>query len=911
LQTALAAADSGEEIWVATGVYTPGTGVDDTFTLRWSVALYGGFAATETQRTQRDWVANPTVLSGDIDGDDTTDPNGVVTTTNDIVGDNSYHVVTGSGVNASAVLDGFTITAGKSPYLSYQNGGGMYVDNGSPTLVNISLSGNSAFGGGGMYIQNNSNPSLTNVTFYGNSTGLGAGGGLYNDDSSPTLTNVAFSGNSASSGAGMYNSSSNPLLINVTFSGNLANIGAGITNYSSTPRVRNTILWNNKGGLHMGTITSTIYNSDSTIILAHSLVEGSGGSSAWISDPSYVDGLGNLDLDPRFIEDLDPDAAPTTGGNLRLDYGSPAINAGNNSDVSGVSTDLDGNPRLSGESVDMGAYEFQCPSGDTQYVDHQFSPEGDGSSWTLAKNSLGESLYTASHCSAISQIFVASGVYTPGTTVSDTFQLVNGVAVYGGFDPGSDIDLLSERDWIAYPTVLSGDIGGDDITDARGVVTTTENIVGDNSYHVLTGSGVTETAVLDGFSITAGQADGECWDYPCEGKCGGGMYNLNGNPSLTNVNFSGNFSEWEGGAVYNGSENGASSPRLNNVIFSGNSAGSYGGGMYNIGIDGDSSPSLINVTFSGNIAEFGGGMYNYESSPSIVNATFNDNYASWNGAGIENYMGSNPSLINVIFSGNTAANNGGGIANEYGSNPVLTNVTISGNSTAVHGGGMYNYYSSPHIRNSILWNNQDSTGLGTLTATIQITLSNVNMAYSLIQGTGGSGSGWIGGDFVDGGNNLDSDPQFIQDVDPATAPTTSGNLRLGAGSPAINMGNSDYVSDVTTDLDGNARISGSSVDMGAYEVQYYTLTVSLAGSGSGTVSGGGINCTDDAGGDCTQTYPDGTVVNLTASADSGSTFNGWSGACSGTGDCEVNMTEEKSITATFVGLDVYIPLVFR
>ena len=87
------------------------------------------------------------------------------------------------------------------------------------------------------------------------------------------------------------------------------------------------------------------------------------------------------------------------------------------------------------------------------------------------------------------------------------FHLRNGVALYGGFDPDSGIDTFGERDPAAYPTVLSGDIDGDDVTDPIGVVTDTANLNGYNSYHVVVSEGVTETAVLDGFTITAGQAN--------------------------------------------------------------------------------------------------------------------------------------------------------------------------------------------------------------------------------------------------------------------------------------------------------------------------------------------------------------------------------------------------------------------
>ena len=77
-----------------------------------------------------------------------------------------------------------------------------------------------------------------------------------------------------------------------------------------------------------------------------------------------------------------------------------------------------------------------------------------------------------------------------------------------------------------------------------------------------------------------------------------------------------------------------------------------------------------------------------------------------------------------------------------------------------------------------------------------------------------------------------------------------------------------------------------------------TLTVTKAGTGSGTVTSapGGIAC----GGDCTEGYANGTSVTLTAAAESGSTFGGWSGSgCTGTGTCTVSMTAARTVTATF------------
>jgi hypothetical protein len=103
LQYALGLATATDKIWVALGTYYPTTGTDRTvsFTLKNGVGLYGGFDGTETLLTERDPITNVTILSGDIG-----------TTSN--INDNSYHVVTSSDRDNSAVLDGFTITNGNA-----------------------------------------------------------------------------------------------------------------------------------------------------------------------------------------------------------------------------------------------------------------------------------------------------------------------------------------------------------------------------------------------------------------------------------------------------------------------------------------------------------------------------------------------------------------------------------------------------------------------------------------------------------------------------------------------------------------------------------------------------------------------------------------------------------------------------
>lgn len=444
--------------------------------------------------------------------------------------------------------------------------------------------------------------------------------------------------------------------------------------------------------------------------------------------------------------------------------------------------------------------------GASRYYVAKTGDGSDGSSWPEAYNKLQDALNVAS---SGDEIWVATGVYTPGTILTDSFKLVPGVKMYGGFF-GSETSL-NERDWVANPTILSGDIDGDD-QNTNGVVMTTSHIVGDNSYHVVYADGTKSTSiisstVLDGFSITAGKANGADWPnifgggFFCDGSGSGNECS----PSLANVIFSGNLAQNDGGAMYNYAQfNGTSSPILTEVAFLGNSATKFNGGaMYNYARDsGTSSPALTNVTFTGNSSGNAGAMINQ------------------GGAGGE----SSPILINVTFSGNFALYRGGAMYNDCGeggeSSPSLTNVTFSGNSAAEDGGAIYNYgvggTCNLVVRNSILWNNLDSSGTSTISATIVNDEASVNFSHSLVQGTGGSGS-WISNpSFVDGGSNIDTNPIFITPVDPSTAPTTTGNLRLQIGSPAINAGKNSFVT-VGKDLDGNNRIIGCNVDMGAYE----------------------------------------------------------------------------------------------
>lgn len=209
LQQALSAPAICTEIWVAKGIYKPTTGSDRTvsFVVGSSVGVYGGFAGNETDRAQANPTANLTILSGDIDNNDSVDAQGRDIDTTHIVGGNSKHVVTMVTVY-DTVLDGFTITGGDAKTTYFQQGGGLDCEPGnsicSPTLSRLVFMGNRAVSGGGAY--------LGSLPI-----------GIQPDPSVPTLSEVTFQGNQATDGGAIYVSpASNPTITDSTFRANAA-----------------------------------------------------------------------------------------------------------------------------------------------------------------------------------------------------------------------------------------------------------------------------------------------------------------------------------------------------------------------------------------------------------------------------------------------------------------------------------------------------------------------------------------------------------------------------------------------------------------------------------------------------------------------------------------------------------------
>ena len=374
------------------------------------------------------------------------------------------------------------------------------------------------------------------------------------------------------------------------------------------------------------------------------------------------------------------------------------------------------------------------------YVDANApGPTYDGSNWANAYNYLQDALADAGSATKPVEIRAAQGIYKPDQATSSpppppppppppgslidnwsdmvtaaitagdreaTFQLINGVTIKGNYAGFAEPDP-NARDIGLYETIMSGDLAGNDteVDDLEYLLI--DPCRADNSFHVVTGDYTDETAVIDGFIITAGNAS-ESSSTPH--SSGGGMYSYEGSATITNCKFSYNAARNKGGGMLNDNY-------LSGCEFC--------------------IPKIENCTFIYNWSRSGGGMYNWVSNPTISNCKFIGNVAdsySSRGGGMRNFY-SNPILKNCLFLRNSAESVGGGMANGQ-SSPELTNCTFSGNS-AFNGGGMENNQSNPVLTNCILW--------GNINGQIQ---GSAIISYSDVEG------GWSGL------GNIDTDPCF-------------------------------------------------------------------------------------------------------------------------------------------------------
>ena len=378
LQTALAAALAGDEIWVADGTYlASNTGNrGDSFSLKNGVTLYGGFAGGESDPSERPpFGSAESILDGDLGNND---GGGIFT-------DNTWNIIKTAGTNASAVIDGFVVQGGAATTGggNRDRGAGILVISAvSPTVRNCVFRKNrSSFGGAAGYINNGGAPSFTDCTF---EDGLGGSfGGAFDiaGGGSVLFERCLFRGNSAArAGALEIFATNGVVVVNCIFVDNTATgasgggaiwVGSGgNTQFRSCTIVNNSATLQAVGGLrNQGAGGTTCQN---TILWGNSGAGGAMGSANQVdgTNVNYCNvqgglgaGVGNIAVAPVF--------ANAAGGDFRLEPTSGGIDAGNNSATpAGVDTDYGGCPRKIDDPatadsglgvapfIDMGAHEY-------------------------------------------------------------------------------------------------------------------------------------------------------------------------------------------------------------------------------------------------------------------------------------------------------------------------------------------------------------------------------------------------------------------------------------------------------------------------------------------------------------------------------------------------------------------------
>jgi len=479
------------------------------------------------------------------------------------------------------------------------------------------------------------------------------------------------------------------------------------------------------------------------------------------------------------------------------------------------------------------------------YVDDDASGTNDGSSWTNAFSSLQSALDAAVSSDAI---WVATGNYKPSQEADGTtdtprlycFMMKPDVEIYGGFAGNEDPATfdLDDRDYTSNESTLNGDLGADDDfnVDQGGYQDddTGDDTGDENCYHVIYNrpnfcGTLTRTAILDGFAITGGNANG----YMVSPEYGGGIYNDYGiSATFRNLIVKNSSARLGGGGIYNGTYSADTNPLFSNVTVTCNYTSGNGGGIYNYNAD----VIMTNATITYNYAAEGGGIHNYHGGTyDLTDVTIANNHASGYGGGIRNYSVSGE-IKSATIKNNISGDAGGGILNYTGTHNFY-NVLFCGN-TAIAGGGLYLWNGSTNLYNATITGNDASTSGGgvRITSGSSASLNNCivwgntavdgNELYSYGTPTlnyscysNGTNDIYDGGTLTATNHNITSDPCFVGSENNADHPYSIGGI-----SPCCDTGDDSYNNE-SYDVRGenyqrklNKTTGGiGTIDMGAYE----------------------------------------------------------------------------------------------
>ncbi len=407
--------------------------------------------------------------------------------------------------------------------------------------------------------------------------------------------------------------------------------------------------------------------------------------------------------------------------------------------------------RLIARTVIFGLLVEAAPAQLVLYVDvDSTAPSPNGLTWCTAYSDLSTALNLS--YDGI-EIRVARGTYFPDPTGlphprEASLRIPPGVKIAGAYAGCGEPDP-NARDAVLFETVLSGDLDRNDYTGGD---------TSDNSYHVVwaSNSGVVTffPSVIDGFRITAGRADGMgfpsghsaggglytsgdvtvtgCTIVRNEAVVGGGMFNLEGSPFITDCVFEDNRAQWAGGlALYGFPAAGGLDhppPRFNVA-------------------HGD--PRLARCRFVNNQASHSGGalwVHGFQENPTFSDCVFASNTAGVDG-GAFFMQGTIHQFSNTLFSGNRAGAKGG--AGLVLSDTVLKNCTMADNSAAAGGGVFIELAGRTSFVDSVFWGNRAG---GDVTESAQIDGQPPGVDHCCVQG-------WTG--VLGGRGNGGGDPLFV------------------------------------------------------------------------------------------------------------------------------------------------------
>lgn len=933
-------AGSVQQIWIAGGTYYPmfratdlagsndPSNPDNAFVLVNNVKVYGGFAGAETTLTQRDLTltANKSTLSGFF--------------TNNGGTGRAYHVVVGAGAVGTACVNGFTITGGNgssgvsvtinsqsvnrldgsgiclvaaAPEMdkleiinntNLSNGGGIYISGVTAKITNSTLSNNRAGYGGAVFCAS-ATLTLENIIVQGNQANTGAG--FCTNAATMNITNALITGNYASNNGGGISTNSgssgnNVTITNATFSGNRDNYGAALFYNPSgnIMTIRNSIFWNNS-----------------------STFSGSSGFSITYTTSGYP-GSTNSDGDPLFVNAPSYLSAPFTGGDYNLQTGSPAINAGNTAlyntgsspDLSAITTDLAGNPRVNNTTVDRGAYEFQydcatLPAAPVASAQNRY--QGDTVAQLVATGSYLQWYTQPTGGTALSTTTpVTPQTYYVSQTINGCESPRTAVAVTVSLSPNAP--AAGTVLYVVKGAAGNGSSWGNalgEVADALKNAKTVNEAVPGTIQQIWVAAGTYKPLYTpDTFAGPANNINNTFLllkDVALYGNFAGTETILAQRVLPTDGNYT---------SILSGDFNNNDVLNTDGQLTSGYAENA---GHVVVAYGTSSSPLTVTTVLDGFIIQggtgydnsttinsgYGGGIYNRYASPQLTNITIRQNTATNGGGGMYNNF-SSPYINNVLVQANRAHNAGSvgitfgaGIYNTSGSSPYITNTTFRKNLTycsyssglsvgQAFGGGMYSDAQCAPTLIDVTFEQNTAQGEG--------------IGYDEWTGqpsTYGNGSG---GGLYQGGSYT---PAVIENVtftqNTAVGQTTTATTTSYGGGAYFNFTLPTPAVSALTFTGNNAAQGGGLFVAGFYEA---TIKESVFNGNTATSSGGGIYANYTSG-SAALSFENLVIQNNTALANGGGIYNTYSGSAFKNSIIKNNTAGSAGSTAIRTGGGIY------